>query len=183
MTSSVIRCPDADKQGLQVFLKTQHSFALVNLKPLIPGHVLVCPLAPRLRLTDLTPPETSDLFATVQLAQRLLARLYFPRPGDPLSGSFTVAVQDGPEAGQTVPHVHVHVIPRTPGDLPRPDDVYMRMAGEDGNVGGALWDRERPRPGGGMPRIEDEDRSARTAEEMEEEAERYRAALREMGME
>lgn len=169
----------------KVFLKTQHSFALVNLKPLIPGHILVCPLTPHLRLTDLTAPETSDLFATVQLTQRLLAPLYFPKPEDPQSGSFTIALQDGPEAGQTVPHVHVHVIPRTPGDMPRPDDVYVRMAEEDGNVGGALWDRERPRPrpGGGVPRIEDVDRGARTAEDMEEEAERYRAALREMGQE
>jgi bis(5'-adenosyl)-triphosphatase len=136
-------------------------------------------------LTDLSGDETSDLFATVQLTQRLLARLYFPRPEDPESGSFTVAVQDGREAGQTVPHVHVHVIPRTQGDLPRPDDIYIGLASEEGNVGGALWDRDQPRPtpGGGMPRIEDEDRAARKAEDMAAEAQRYKAALKEMGVE
>lgn len=32
--------------------------------------------------------------------------------------------QDGPAAGQTVPHVHVHCLPRRPGDLKRNDDVY-----------------------------------------------------------
>lgn len=168
-----------------MFLKTAHSFALVNLKPLIPGHILICPLTQHRRLTDLTPSETSDLFSTVQLAQRLLARMYFPQPQVLESGSFTVAVQDGPEAGQTVPHVHVHVIPRVKGDLPRPDDVYEHMAGEKGNIGGALWDqmKDRPNPGGSLPRIEDDDRGARTAEEMNEEAERYRVALREMGVE
>ena len=165
-----------------MFLKTPHSFAVVNLKPLIPGHILVCPLQPHLRLTDLTAEETADLFSAVQLTQRLLGKLYFP-DADPLGGSFTVAVQDGPEAGQTVSHVHVHVIPRTRGDMPRPDDVYLGLAGEQGNVGGALWDTmQRPVPGGGMPRIEDDDRSARTMEEMLEEAERYRAALRDMGI-
>ena len=142
----------------------------------------------------------SDLFATVQLTQRLLARTYFPAAAaavatadDPIAsgGSFTVAVQDGVEAGQTVPHVHVHVIPRLRGGeegLERPDDLYVKMAGEEGNVGGALWDewnrrRGRPEPGGGMPRIEDEERAARTKGQMNEEAEGYKKTLGEMGVE
>lgn len=168
----------------------------MNLKPLITGHVLVCPLRRRLRLTDLTPAETTDLFSTVQVAQRLLAREYLAATAEAATsgegqvseadalkaGSFTVAVQDGPEAGQTVPHVHVHVIPRTRGDLPRPDDIYVSMAGEKGNVGGALWDRARPTPGGGMPRVEDEDRKARSDGDMRAEAERYKGVLRGMGI-
>lgn len=158
---------------------------MVNLKPLIPGHILVCPLAPRRRLTDLSASETADLFATVQLTQRLLAKTYFKTP-DPEAGSFTVAVQDGAEAGQSVPHVHVHVIPRTRGDLgDSPDEIYVGMASEKGNVGGALWDRvmsERPQPGGSMPRIEDADRKARTEKEMHDEAEMYKATLKEMGV-
>jgi bis(5'-adenosyl)-triphosphatase len=166
----------------QAFLKTPHSFALVNLKPLLPGHILVCPLRPHPRLTDLTAEETADLFSAVQLTQRVLGKLYFP-DADPLRGSFTVAVQDGPEAGQTVPHVHVHVIPRVKGDMARSDDVYVGLAGEEGNVGGALWDKmQRPVPGGGFPRIEDMDRDARTMQEMIEEAEKYRSALRDMGV-
>ncbi|KAF7559068.1 hypothetical protein G7046_g5088 [Stylonectria norvegica] len=170
----------------QVFLTTPHSFALVNLKPLVPGHILICPLHPHKRLTDLSAAETSDLFTTVQLAQRLLAQTYFPAPSTPNAGSFTIGVQDGVAAGQTVPHVHVHVIPRTAGDLANPDDIYAQMAGEEGNVGGALWDREkedRPRAIGGWPKVEDEDRHARPEEEMREEADRYRASLKEMGVE
>ncbi|KAK4039053.1 histidine triad motif protein, partial [Parachaetomium inaequale] len=109
----------------QVFLQTPHSFALVNLKPLLPGHVLVCPLRPHRRLTDLSPAELTDLFTAVQRVQRMLARHYFhPAPGTstsstptttgstpqggsgtPEEGSFNIALQDGPEAGQTVPHV------------------------------------------------------------------------------
>lgn len=167
----------------QVFLKTQHVFGLVNLKPIVPGHVLVCPLKPHRRLTDLSSEETADLFTTVQQTQRMLARIYF-KTDDLEAGSFTVAVQDGPEAGQTVPHVHVHVLPRTKDDLGKePDEVYVEMASETGNVGGALWDRElgrRPSPGGSMPRIEDLSRVARTAEDMHEEADQYKAVLGEM---
>ncbi|KAI6785419.1 uncharacterized protein J7T54_007061 [Emericellopsis cladophorae] len=168
----------------QVFLKTDHSFAVVNLKPLLPGHILVCPLQPHRRLADLTPAETGDLFTTVQLTQRLLGKAYFPAPHDAAAGSFTVAVQDGPESGQTVPHVHVHVIPRTKGDVEQADGIYVGMASEDGNVGGALWDKmQRPKPGGGMPKIEDADREARTEEVMMEEAEGFKTKLSEMGIE
>lgn len=156
----------------------------MNLKPLIPGHVLVCPLTAHQRLTDLSAEETADLFTAVQLIQRLLAKTYFRPAADLEAGSFTVAVQDGPEAGQTVPHVHVHVIPRTHQDVgSNPDAIYVKMTNEEGNLGGALWDREqRPKPGGGMPRIEDDQRKARTSEEMEAEAEGYRKSLTEMGV-
>ncbi|KAK1834337.1 Bis-tetraphosphatase [Podospora conica] len=175
----------------QVFLTTPHTFALVNLKPLLPGHVLVCPLTPHQRLTSLSPAELTDLFTTVQRVQRMLARHYFPatnpnRSPDLDAGAFNIALQDGPEAGQTVPHVHVHVIPRIRGatakevDTPS-DELYERMAGEDGNVGGWLWDAQqgRPRPAGGeFPRIEDADRKPRSMAEMEEEAEVFRGVLR-----
>ncbi|WYZ45164.1 hypothetical protein EsH8_VIII_000480 [Colletotrichum jinshuiense] len=179
----------------QVFFKTAHSFALVNLKPLLPGHVLICPLKPHKRLTDLPPAEVTDLFTTTQLVQKMLARRYFPSspesaaPAAPEAGSFNIAVQDGADAGQTVSHVHVHIIPRIPGETgkdgsgPR-DEVYEQMAAEEGNVGGALWDAalgERPQAGGKFARIEDAMRKARSMDEMVEEANAYRALLEEMG--
>ncbi|KXX79202.1 Bis(5'-nucleosyl)-tetraphosphatase [asymmetrical] [Madurella mycetomatis] len=214
----------------QVFLTTRHSFALVNLKPLLPGHVLVCPLVPHRRLTDLSAGELTDLMVAVQRVQRMLARQFFsispPSPSSPSfpfpanqpqpqsqsqsqsqaaapeQGSFNIALQDGPEAGQTVPHVHVHVIPRIRGSTAKPaetpsDALYERMADEDGNVGGALWDLaasassapttavmgERPRPGGSFPSIEDASRIGRSMAEMEEEAAGYRRLLEMMGRE
>lgn len=213
----------------QVFMTTPHSFALVNIKPLIPGHVLVVPHKPYKRLTDLSAPELTDLFSTVQRVQRMLARYYFtsssssspssssstsattsssgsksssadeeslktkkkPAPGTPEAGSFNIAIQDGSEAGQTVPHVHVHVIPRVrsrgtakQGDGPG-DAVYELMAAEEGNVGGGFWDRwadevGRPTPGGRFDRIEDAERKARSLGEMEDEAEVFRRVLDEL---
>ncbi|KAM7206830.1 HIT-like domain containing protein [Naviculisporaceae sp. PSN 640] len=238
----------------QVFLKTAYSFALVNLKPLLPGHVLVCPLRPAKRLTDLSAAEVTDLFSAVQTVQRMLARYYFTSSSSTTTtptgtwdgvanpaeiktepnaknsdldlkddelctlGSFNIAVQDGPEAGQTVAHVHVHVIPRIRGstakDVETPsDELYDRMAAEDGNVGGAQWDHyhqrqqqqqqqrhrdrlkhqeqeqdddylgKRPEPGGQFPGIEDSQRMARGMEEMEAEAEVFRRVLRDMEVE
>ncbi|KAI0418110.1 HIT domain-containing protein [Xylaria grammica] len=195
----------------QVFMATPLSFALVNLKPLLPGHVLVCPRAPHKRLTELSATELTDLFSAVQQVQRMLARYYFSQyqpqapdqagtgtgilseeasalPPTPEAGSFNIAVQDGAEAGQTVPHVHVHVIPRIRGSTAKEthtqgDAIYELMAAEAGNVGGALWDkvmRVRPQPGGGFPRVEDPDRLARSMGEMEAEANAYRDVLASM---
>ncbi|EFQ30693.1 HIT domain-containing protein [Colletotrichum graminicola M1.001] len=177
----------------QVFFKTAHSFALVNLKPLLPGHVLICPLKPHKRLTDLLPAEVTDLFTTTQLVQKMLARRYFSSssslPAAPEAGSFNIAVQDGTDAGQTVAHVHVHIIPRIPGETGKngsgpKDEIYEQMASEEGNLGGALWDKElgkRPEAGGQFARIEDAMRKARTMEEMVGEAKSYRSLLKEMG--
>ena len=39
------------------------------------------------------------------------------------------AYQDGPQAGQTVPHVHIHVIPRKKGDFEKNDEIYDAVCG------------------------------------------------------
>ena len=180
---------DAQADMVQVFLRTPHSFGLVNIKPLLPGHVLICPLKPHKRLTDLSSEEVTDLFTTTQLVQRMLARHYFTKDDTgatpaPEAGSFNIALQDGAHAGQTVPHVHVHILPRIPGATgkdPGPtDEIYERMAAEEGNVGGALWDTARPEAGGAFPRIEDASREARSLHEMRAEAELFKSVLREM---
>lgn len=82
----------------QVFHLTSHSFALVNLKPLLPGHVLVSPLRVVPRLSDLSPEEVSDLFQTVQRVGNMVTRVF-------RSDALNIAIQDGAAAGQSVPHV------------------------------------------------------------------------------
>ena len=63
------------------------------------------------------------------------------------------------------------------------DDIYVKMNGEEGNVGGALWDvKERPRAGGAFEKVDDEDRKARELGDMRAEVEKYQAVLKEMGV-
>lgn len=101
----------------EVFLTSPHCYAFVNLKPVVPGHVLVSTKNMISRFTDLTPEQVSDLWT---LAQRVGAKLE-PHFG---ASSLTLAIQDGPAAGQTVPHVHVHILPRKQGDFEKNDEVY-----------------------------------------------------------
>ncbi|EPS28212.1 hypothetical protein PDE_03158 [Penicillium oxalicum 114-2] len=162
----------------QVFHQTPLSFALVNLKPILPGHVLVSPRRVVPRVSDLTPAETSDLFLTVRRVGRMIEQYYG-------AASLNIAVQDGVHAGQSVPHVHAHIIPRKPADLDPTDAVYDMLDGEEGDVGKALReaqagfpsDPERKQSRSRFPAVDNEERKPRTAEEMRIEAEFLRREM------
>ncbi|KAH7053220.1 HIT-like domain-containing protein [Macrophomina phaseolina] len=150
----------------QVFHLTPLSYALVNLKPLLPGHVLVCPRRVVPRFASLTPAEVSDLFATVQRVSRMIERVYGAH-------ALNIAIQDGKAAGQSVEHVHCHVIPRKERDMDERgggDKLYDMMEGEEGDIGKELRRNQeveqRHRFAG--PDVE---RRPRSEEEMRKEAE------------
>ncbi|KAF7872354.1 hypothetical protein EAF04_003276 [Stromatinia cepivora] len=169
----------------QIFHKSTHCYCLVNIKPILPGHVLVIPYTQHPRMTDLSPLELSDIFSTTQKVQKMLASHYFPG-GNLKEGSFNIAIQDGPESGQTVPHFHCHVIPRTKESTVIGDGIYDKLQGEEGNIGGALWDKavelgKRPVQMGKFPKVDDEDRMPRSMEEMNQEAALFREQMQKLG--
>jgi ATP adenylyltransferase len=85
-------------------------FAVVNLFPYTTGHVLVVPYREVPDLDDLTGEETSDLWATVTEAVRVVRTTYSP-------DGMNVGLNLGRPAGGSVPeHLHVHVVPRWTGD-------------------------------------------------------------------
>lgn len=145
---------------------TTHSFALVNIKPLLPGHVLVSPRRPAKRLSDLNHAEVTDLFLTVQEVGQMVERFYG-------ASSLNIAIQDGPAAGQSVPHLHTHIIPRQSADLDGQggsDAIYGMLEGEEGDVGKHLFERSSRRPK--FPTVDDSSRKPRSEEEMAEEAQK-----------
>ncbi|KAI5806939.1 Bis-tetraphosphatase [Geopyxis carbonaria] len=148
----------------QIFHLTPLTMCLVNIKPLLPGHILVCPRRAVPRLSQLTAPELTDLFTTVQLVGRKLEVIY-------AADALNIAIQDGEAAGQSVPHVHAHIIPRKNMDMGEEgsDKIYKLLESEDGNMGAAHAQVEgRPK----FPTIKpDSERLPRTAEQMRAEAE------------
>ena len=108
----------------QVFYRTKFTYALVNIKPLVPGHVLVVPLrTTALRFGDLTADESIDYMNTLQLIQKFIIKTY-------KADALNIAIQDGPEAGQLVPHLHTHIIPRYKTDG-FGDSIYSKLESED----------------------------------------------------
>ncbi|EPE28213.1 HIT-like protein [Glarea lozoyensis ATCC 20868] len=152
----------------QVFYETALSFAFVNIKPLLPGHVLVSPHRVVPRLSDLTPTETADLFITVQRVGRLLERVYS-------ASALNIPLQDGFDAGQSVPHVHVHILPRKPSDLDHeggPDAIYDRLERADGDLE-QQFQRLRPK----QPKVDEDSMEPRSDEVMKQEAEMLRLEM------
>jgi bis(5'-adenosyl)-triphosphatase len=151
------------------------TFAMVNLRPIVEGHVLVVPFRIVPKLKDLTDEEYADLWFTVRMVQRMLEKHYFSNYTDnPRLFGFNVAVQDGVSAGQSVEHVHVHILPRKKGDLARNDDIYDEM--QDWAPTEQLRQFKQSH-GLGRESLHvpaDEQRRDRTLQEMENEANLYR---------
>ncbi|XP_005187821.2 nitrilase and fragile histidine triad fusion protein NitFhit [Musca domestica] len=103
-----------------IFFETPYCFAFTNLCCVVEGHVLVSTKRSVPRLNALNSAEMSDLFNTVCRVQRMLESIYH-------TTAATVTVQDGADAGQTVPHVHFHVMPRRPGDFRHNDQIYVKL--------------------------------------------------------
>ncbi len=95
----------------QVFAVSELSFAFVNTKPVTPGHVLVCPIRIVKTINELTSEELYDFWELARFVRKISC---FQNPP---CEDCSFVIQDGPRAGQTVPHVHVHILPRHDGDV------------------------------------------------------------------
>ncbi|XP_048227349.1 bifunctional bis(5'-adenosyl)-triphosphatase/adenylylsulfatase FHIT isoform X2 [Ricinus communis] len=136
----------------EVFYSTHLSYALVNLRPVVP----VCPRREVKRFVDLTADEISDLWL---VAQKVGSRLESHHQAT----SLTLTVQDGPQAGQTVPHVHIHILPRKSGDFENNDEIYDAIDEKEKDLKQKL--------------DLDKERKDRSIEEMAKEAAEYRSLL------
>ena len=90
------------------FLKeTKHSVSFLDAFPLASGHVLVIPKDHHEKIQDMDIQENTDLFS---LVHEIISNV------DKITGSTLVAIHNGEEAGQEIPHVHVHLVPRSNDD-------------------------------------------------------------------
>jgi len=103
----------------------EHVIAFMDIRPLTPGHVLVVPRSHADYLEDLG----EDLGARLFRAGHRLARA-LRRSGLPCDG-VNLFLADGEAAFQEVFHVHLHVLPRTPGDGFRIKAAWRRPGREE----------------------------------------------------
>ena len=93
----------------EVVSTTEHTTAFLDVQPLADGHVLVVPAAHVATIEDLDADAADVLFREV----RRLAGPVRRAVGAPGS---TIGINNGAATGQTIPHVHVHIVPRWEGD-------------------------------------------------------------------
>ena len=84
--------------------------AILDIRPIVRGHVLVVPKVHTVDLTD-TPPAT---VADMMLIGQRIARA--ARASELAADGNNIAVNDGKAAFQSVFHIHLHVVPRRSGD-------------------------------------------------------------------
>jgi diadenosine tetraphosphate (Ap4A) HIT family hydrolase len=95
------------------YLENEAARAFPDAYPVAEGHMLVVPKRHVTSLFDLPEEEQAALWRLVALVRARLMDELMP-------DGFNVGVNDGTAAGQTVPHAHVHVIPRRAGDVADP---------------------------------------------------------------
>ena len=81
--------------------------------PVSPGHTLLIPKRHTGSFFDLSEQERSELLTLLDRAKVMLDEEFQPQ-------GYNIGINDGTAAGQTVPHLHVHLIPRFAGDMPDP---------------------------------------------------------------
>lgn len=94
--------------------------ALYNLSPILTGHSLVVPVRHVSSLFELSEDEISAFFSFARKVTAFLTQTY-------ASDAYDWSLQEGEAAGQSIEHLHLHIIPRNPGDLPEGEDWYVQL--------------------------------------------------------
>ena len=108
MTSDCVFCRKLDLvyQGDLVFI-SQDKY------PASPGHMLIVPNRHVPNYFDCKEDEVKELWDTVKIAKKLVEKEHQP-------DSYNIGINVSKAAGQSVPHAHIHLIPRYEGDVPDP---------------------------------------------------------------
>lgn len=89
-------------------------YARFDKYPVSQGHLLIIPRRHVETLFELTEAERTQLFSLLEAAKDHLTDQFHP-------DGFNFGVNQGISAGQTIPHLHIHIIPRYEGDMAQPE--------------------------------------------------------------
>jgi len=104
-------CPFCDDENLSVrFIYKDHLvMAFPTNIPITPGHTLICPVRHASKVDELSDQEILAIKAFIVRLKKGLAKSLGAK-------GFNVAWNEGHTAGQAVDHLHIHIVPRKPGD-------------------------------------------------------------------
>jgi diadenosine tetraphosphate (Ap4A) HIT family hydrolase len=106
-------CPFCSIAAEKIVAQDPFSFTIRDTLPVSPGHALILPKRHIASIFQATKDEVAALWGAVQQARNGLIREYSP-------DGFNIGINDGLAAGQTILHLHIHLIPRYQGDVPDP---------------------------------------------------------------
>ncbi|MCB5186144.1 HIT family protein [Methylobacillus gramineus] len=106
-----MNCPFCTPE--KILFSNQHAYARYDGFPVSEGHILIIPFRHVENYFDLTQEEQQDILSLLNQAKAHLDRTFEP-------DGYNVGINVGQPAGQTIMHVHCHLIPRYIGDIPDP---------------------------------------------------------------
>ena len=106
-------CPFCNLEREKI-LESEMSFAIYDGFPVNNGHALIIPKRHTANYFDLSLEEQKDCIELLNLVKAIVQEKYNPT-------GFNVGININEAAGQTVPHVHIHLIPRYDGDVEEPN--------------------------------------------------------------
>lgn len=106
-------CPFCTLPKQRILLASDLGLVVRDAFPISPGHTLIIPTRHIGSFFDLSSYEREDLMSLLAAAKANVETEFKP-------DGYNIGINDGPAAGQTVPHLHIHLIPRYKGDLPDP---------------------------------------------------------------
>jgi len=106
-------CPFCPPPSDRLLLETPHVLALWDAHPVSPGHALIIPRRHVADWFSASPEERAALTAAIDDVRRHIDAIHHP-------DGYNIGINVGEAAGQTVFHLHVHVIPRYRGDVANP---------------------------------------------------------------
>jgi len=106
-------CPFCSLPAERFVRQSEHAVVIHDGFPVSPGHTLIIPRRHVASFFDITHAERADLMSLLAATRDDLEREFRP-------AGYNVGINDGAAAGQTVPHLHIHLIPRYAGDREDP---------------------------------------------------------------
>jgi diadenosine tetraphosphate (Ap4A) HIT family hydrolase len=106
-------CPFCDTLSLKIILENDQAIAFYDKYPVQRGHLLIVPKRHVATYFDATNEEIMAIHELIKKGKELLDREYSP-------DGYNIGVNVGEYGGQTVMHLHVHLIPRYKGDIDDP---------------------------------------------------------------
>lgn len=97
----------------EILASTPLSIAFFDGFPVSQGHALIIPRRHVASFFDLTEKEQQDMLVLANRVKSIVDKMYHP-------DGYNIGVNVGEAAGQSVFHVHMHIIPRYKGDVPNP---------------------------------------------------------------
>ncbi len=97
----------------EIVLENELAYGRYDKNPVSPGHLLIIPKRHITSIFEATPTELADLWDLLKAARMFLEQEYTPN-------GYNIGINEGEAAGQTIPHLHIHLIPRYDGDMADP---------------------------------------------------------------